>query len=109
MNQPVVGARSPYPNYLVWSIIITVIAFCACCGVGAIPGVVSIVYGTQVDSKFAAGDEAGAALASSNARTWAWVCTALVGLAVVMQVLSLFVEGMASGVDMILDQARQWR
>jgi hypothetical protein len=36
-------------------------------------GIVSIVYAAQVDSKYNAGDYAGALASSKNAKTWAWV------------------------------------
>lgn len=54
------------PTYLVQSILVTLF----CC----LPfGIVSIVYATQVSSKLASGDIAGAQLASSNAKRWAWI------------------------------------
>jgi len=52
------------PNYLVWSILSTIL----CCP----PlGIVSIVYAVQVNQKVAAGDFAGAMASSRNAKTWA--------------------------------------
>jgi len=56
--------RPPKPdNYLVWAILVTLL----CC----IPlGIVAIVFATQVDSKYALGDDAGAAQASKQARLW---------------------------------------
>jgi len=51
------------PNYLVWSIISTVL----CC----LPaGIVAIIYSAKVDSKFNAGDYAGASQDSDMARKW---------------------------------------
>jgi heme/copper-type cytochrome/quinol oxidase subunit 2 len=59
-------------NYLVWAIVTTLL----CC----LPlGVVSIVFAAQVDSKWNAGDYAGATDASNKARTWA-MASAIVGL-----------------------------
>ena len=56
----------PPPSHLVWAILSTFF----CC----IPiGVVSIVFGSQVSSKWATGDLEGARRASANARTWAIV------------------------------------
>jgi len=55
---------TPPPNYLVWSILSTVL----CC----LPlGVVSIVFSTQVNSKWALGDVAGAQEASAKAKKFA--------------------------------------
>jgi interferon-induced transmembrane protein/uncharacterized protein DUF4339 len=55
----------PPPNHLVGAILATVF----CC----VPlGIVSIVYAAQVDSKWQAGDTAGAFDASRKAATWMW-------------------------------------
>ena len=62
-------------NYLVQSILATVF----CC----LPfGIVGIVYASQVDSKWAGGDFAGATEASDNAKKWTniSVILGLVGL-----------------------------
>ncbi|RZS90439.1 CD225/dispanin family protein [Aquimarina brevivitae] len=60
-NQP------PRPNnYLALSIISTIL----CC---LVTGIVSIIYSTQVNTKYDAGDYAGAEQASKNAKTWALV------------------------------------
>lgn len=62
----------PPPNYLVWSILTTLL----CC----LPfGVVSIVFSTQVGSKHAQGDYAGAEAASRKAKTWA-IASAVSGI-----------------------------
>ncbi|MFK3649531.1 CD225/dispanin family protein [Lysobacter enzymogenes] len=94
MNQPV-AATPPYPNYLVWSIIVTVLGACFCCLLGAAPGVVAIVFGSQVSSKFAAGDDAGARRASEQAKLWCWIGTALVAVGVLWTILSFFINGMS--------------
>jgi hypothetical protein len=58
------GAGQPPSNYLVWAILTTIL----CC----LPlGVVSIVFSTQVNSKWAMGDAQGALKASNNARNFA--------------------------------------
>jgi len=67
----------PVPNYLVWAILITIASLCLCCIVGTIPGVVAIVFATQVNSKLSAGDRAGAEQASRNAKLWCWITTGL--------------------------------
>ena len=55
---------APPPNYLVWAILSTIF----CC----LPlGIPSIVFSTQVNSKWAVGDVAGAAEASAKARQFA--------------------------------------
>lgn len=58
------GPMGPPPNYLVWAILTTVF----CC----LPlGIVSIVFATQVQSKWSQGDVAGAEDASRKARSFA--------------------------------------
>jgi ABC-type Fe3+ transport system permease subunit len=67
-------AGTPPPNYLVWAILSTIL----CC----LPlGVVSIVFAAQVNSKWAAGDLAGAQDSSKKARRFA-IWSAIVGLVV---------------------------
>lgn len=94
MNQPV-AAPSPYQTYLPWSITVTVLGACFCCLLGAAPGVVAIVFGSQVNSKFAAGDEAGARRVSENAKLWCWIGTALAALGIVWTIVSFFINGMS--------------
>lgn len=77
------------PNYLVWAIVATVLAFCLCCVVGAIPGIVAIVFATQVNSKIAQGDIAGAQRASSQAKLWCWVTTGLAIFGLLLNIWSV--------------------
>jgi hypothetical protein len=74
------GAQSyPPANYLVWAILSTVL----CC----LPlGIASIVFSTQVNSKWAMGDVAGAQAASGKAKKFA-IWGAIVG--VVVDILSV--------------------
>ena len=68
------------PNYLVWAILSTVL----CC----LPlGVVSIVFSTQVNSKWAMGDVAGAQAASEKAKKfaiWSAIAAAIVAVVYVL-------------------------
>lgn len=60
------------PNYLVWAILSTIL----CC----IPlGIVSIVFSTQVNSKWAVGDVLGAQAASAKAKKFA-IWGAIIGV-----------------------------
>lgn len=72
-SAPVGPAGSqPPPSNLVWAILTTVL----CC----VPlGIVSIVFSTQVNGKWAAGDYAGAQESSRKARLWA-IIAGVVGL-----------------------------
>jgi hypothetical protein len=58
------------PNYLVPSILVTVL----CCLFTGIP---AIIYAAQVNNKLAVGDVAGARLASKNAKMWCWISAAV--------------------------------
>jgi len=75
---------TPPPNYLVWSII--TILLCT------IPGIVAIVFSTQVNSKWGMGDAAGAYDASKKAKTWALVGTIL-GVVVIVAYIGLVAAG----------------
>lgn len=87
-NQP------PRPNnYLALAIVTTII----CC---LIPGIVSIIYSTQVNTKYDAGDYDGALQASKNAKTWGIVAI-VAGLVFVIGYFAFFglaiLGGAASG------------
>lgn len=51
------------PTYLAWSIVMTIL----CC---FIPGIVAIIYSSQVSAKFYQGDLEGAHRASERAQIW---------------------------------------
>jgi hypothetical protein len=88
------GAQDyPPPNYLVWAILCTVL-----CGLPL--GIVSIVFSTQVHSKWAMGDLAGAQAASGKAKRFA-VWGAVVGVIVdiVSVVFSVALGGMSTRLD----------
>lgn len=84
------GANYPkVPNYLVWSIIVTVLSVLLC-NIFALPtGIVGIVFSTQVDSKLRTGDYDGAVKSSKNAKIWCWVTTGLEILSIVLGLLFL--------------------
>ena len=75
-NCPSCGARvrnfpppAAVPNYLIGSILT---ALCCCFPLG----IVAVIYSAQVNSKLAAGDVAGARVASNNAKMWMWIALA---------------------------------
>ena len=80
---------TPPPNYLVWAILSTIL----CC----LPlGIASIVFAAQVNSKWAAGDVAGAQDSSRKARQFA-IWSAVAGL--IVGVLYLIFVVIAVGSD----------
>lgn len=87
---PPSAAAGPKPtNYLVPAILVTLF----CC----LPfGIASIVFASQVDSKYNAGDYAGAKQASDRAKLWMWLSLAF-GLVFVLAYIGLMVAGVAAG------------
>lgn len=83
---PTAGGQPP-PNYLIPAILVTIF----CCLPG---GVASIIFATQVNSKYQAGDIAGAEEASKKAKMWTMV-SAGIGLVVIVIVIILNVLGVA--------------
>jgi hypothetical protein len=75
-----VTSAAQVPNYLVWAILVTLFCFLP-------TGIVAIVYASQVSSKLAAGDAAGAMEASNKARMWTIISVA-VGVLVAVIVIA---------------------
>ena len=84
------GATSDVPNYLIPAILSTIF----CC----LPlGVVSIIFATQVNSKVATGDIAGAMEASRKAKMFMFIAVGLGVLTwICVVVMWIFVFGMAA-------------
>ena len=83
-------ASAPQPqevkpdNFLAWAIISTIL----CC----LPfGIVAIVYASQVDSYWFAGNHEAARRSSRNARTWTWVSVGVSACWWVAALLPVFV------------------
>ena len=74
------------PTYLIWSILCAVF----CC---IIPGVVAIIFSSQVSSKFYAGDIDGARKASRMAEIWIIVSVIVGVLAATLYVPLMFIGG----------------
>lgn len=88
------GSAKP-KNYLVENIVAAVVGLLCCCGISTIPGVVGIVFATQVDSKFNQGDYTGAASAANTAKTMFYVTAGLVVLGFVINIIYFFVFGVS--------------
>jgi hypothetical protein len=81
------GGFAPYsttprqvPNYLVWAILVTLFCFLP-------TGIAAIVFASQVNSKLAVGDVAGAVEASNKAKMWT-IISAVVGVVVLVIVIA---------------------
>ncbi|WP_133478796.1 CD225/dispanin family protein [Cognatilysobacter segetis] len=85
----------PVPNYMVWAIIVAILGLCFCCGVGAIPGIVGIVFAAKVNGALDRGDFAEAQRSSDAAKLWCWIGTGLVILGVLLSIVSFATGGMA--------------
>jgi len=72
------------PNYLVHSIVATL---CCCLPLG----VVALVYSSQVNTKLAAGDIAGAEESSRKAKKWA-IVTLIIGIVVYLGSTAFFMS-----------------
>lgn len=81
--------RTPPDNYLVWAILSTIF----CC----LPfGIVSIVFASQVNTKWQMGDYEGARQSSKNAKTWALVAFGVTALSGLLSIMSyMFFGGLA--------------
>lgn len=97
-------APGTVPNYLAWSIVVTVLSLCLCCIVGTIPGIVAIVFSAKVNTLLGQGDLPGAQRASSTAKTWCWVTTGLCIIGLLWTIYSLTLGGGMAQYQMILDQ-----
>jgi hypothetical protein len=87
-GQPPAGGAPP-PNYLVWAILSTVL----CC----LPlGIVSIIFSSQVNSKWQMGDYAGAQQASQKARQFAMWSAIAWGIVVAIYLVVVVLAAVAS-------------
>lgn len=92
-------------NYLALSIVATIVSLISCCGwiscIGVILGIIAIVFSTQVDSKYFAGDYAGSESTAKNARILSLIALGTVVLSIVWIIISIV---MAGGISAILEQ-----
>jgi len=82
------STQTPPENNMALAIVGTIVGLCApCCLLGLIPGIIAIVYSSQVNSKFNAGDYPGAMSASKNARTLSYVAIGLGILGIIINIV----------------------
>ena len=94
-GQPAYATPGGYPqpgygqqvsNYMGMAIAALVVGFlCSCLGV--IPGIVSVVFASQVNGKVSTGDIGGAMQASKNAKTWATIAFIVTGVLFVLGII----------------------
>lgn len=107
---PLPPVQGSVPNHLIWSIIVTVLAFFVCClsclsFPGIVTGIVAIVFASKVNGLLNRGDLEGALRASKNAKIWAWVTTGFLIAGVLLAVISIAVMG----VDGYMQQMQQFQ
>lgn len=86
--------KTQVANYLVQSILVTL----CCC----LPfGIVAIIFSSQVNSKLAAGDVAGAEEASRKAKMWCWIAfgagIVLIAIAIIANAIGMAAAFAGSG------------
>lgn len=86
------SSNPPKPdNYLIMSIIGTVLGLCSC--IGLVLGIIAIVFATQVDSKYNMGDYDGAMKASNNAKILSIIALVFGVLGVIGNIVYMIVVG----------------
>lgn len=90
-------------NHLVMAILTTIL----CCAPGLPAGIASIVFSTQVNSKYNQGDYEGAERASKNAKI-AWIIALVLGLiGVISYVVFVYIIASDEGFREALEQEMQ--
>lgn len=94
MYQQGINRPAKPDNYLVMSIIATVLGFCTC--LPLILGIIAIIFSTQVDSKYNMGDYSGAQSASNTAKILSIISLVLAILGIVGNLIYYFAVGVAA-------------
>ncbi len=90
-------------NNLVLSIVGTVLGLCSPCCIGLILGVIAIVFSTQVDSKYNAGEYEAAQGNAQKAKIFALIAIGLFALNLIYGII-MFITG---GMDAVLEQYKE--
>jgi len=80
-------------NNMPLAIIGTIIGLCSPCCIGLIVGIVGIVFASQVNSKYQAGDFIGAMSSAKNARILAFIALGLGVLGLIIGVIQIIMAG----------------
>lgn len=98
------GMTAKPDNYRLLTIVGTIIGCCSPLLIGFVTGLVAIYFSTQVDSNYNAGNHAGAASNSKNARILAFVSLGLGVLGMVMAAYQF-----QTNPEMFQEMQEQWR
>jgi len=94
MFQPGMNKPVKPDNYLVMSIIATVLGLCSC--VPLILGIIAIIFASQVDSKYNAGNYIGAENASKTAKVLSIISLILAILGILFSIMYYIFVGAAA-------------
>ncbi len=87
--------RPDVPSHLIAAVLITIFSSLCCCNpVGFIFGVVAVIYASQVDTKLAEGNMAGAKESSKKAKTWCWIAIIAILALTILYFIVCFSIGM---------------
>jgi|SRR5690606_3635503 len=101
------NVQTPPENNMTLAIIGTILGLCSPCCIGLIVGIVAIVMASQVNTKFNAGDYAGAQSSAKNAKILAYVAIVIGGLGLIFNLISLAFMGTDGYMEMIENYQRQ--
>jgi hypothetical protein len=79
-------------NNMALAVVSLVVGVLCGCLIGSIPGIVAVVFASQVRTKYAMGDAAGATRSARLARTWAIVGFAVTAGLLVLSLIGGFVD-----------------
>src|SRR3954469_14900339 len=88
----------PVKNNMAMSVVSLVLGAISCLIFG-VPGLVAVIYSSQVSSKLAMGDVAGAQQSARNAKTWAIVGYVLVGVVAVGLIILVIIAAANTSTD----------
>ncbi|MDR0823534.1 MAG: CD225/dispanin family protein [Prevotella sp.] len=102
-------AQPPKPaNNLALPIVATVLSLITCCGyvscLGVILGIIAIVFSTQVDSKYALGDYAGAENAAKYAKILSFIAFGTIVISIILVIVSIIMNG---GIDTMVERYKE--
>lgn len=106
VQQPVAPNLGQQPsmkpkNWLVESILVTILPFIFCGSLLSLLGIIGIVNGSQVDSLYSRGEYDAALNASNQARRWTkitlWITIGWIALWIILFILLIVLAGSASG------------
>jgi len=86
--------QSGIPSYLIPAILITIFSSLCCCNpIAFVFGVIAIIYASQVDTKLAEGNKAGAEEYSRKAKSWCWIA----GITILVLTILFFILSFSFG------------